>query len=102
MVWRRGAARRRHCPLDADRVRGAAARVRRRLSVARHSTAALTAVRFAIAFAVLIVPTMMMGATLPLVIRSSGFRGGSLGGPRRGDGRRHPYDLRRVGQSVLE
>lgn len=44
-----------------------------------HSLAALTAARFAIGFAVLIVPTALMGATLPLVIKSSEFRRGHLG-----------------------
>src|SRR5262249_24752190 len=43
------------------------------------SLTALTGVRFAIAFGGLIVPTMMMGATLPLVIKSSGVREGTLG-----------------------
>ena len=44
-----------------------------------HALALVTVVRAAIAFAVLIVPTTMMGATLPLVIKSSAFRGGRLG-----------------------
>src|SRR5439155_10591560 len=44
-----------------------------------HSLAALTAARFAIAVSVLIVPTVMMGATLPLVIKSSELSGGALG-----------------------
>jgi spermidine synthase len=44
-----------------------------------HHLAALTVVRFLIAFAVLIVPTAMMGATLPLVVKSLAFRGGRLG-----------------------
>jgi spermidine synthase len=39
---------------------------------------ALTAVRFAIAFAVLIVPTALMGATLPLVVKASAFRSSGL------------------------
>ena len=39
----------------------------------------MTLVRFAIAFAVLIVPTALMGATLPLVIKSSTFRTSRLG-----------------------
>jgi spermidine synthase len=39
----------------------------------------MTATRFAIAFAVLIVPTALMGATLPLVIKSSTFRTTRLG-----------------------
>jgi spermidine synthase len=43
------------------------------------SFSVLTLVRFAIAFAVLIVPTVLMGATLPLVIKSSAFRAGRLG-----------------------
>jgi spermidine synthase len=43
-----------------------------------HSLGALTAVRLAIAFAVLIVPTALMGATLPLVIKASTFRASSL------------------------
>jgi spermidine synthase len=40
---------------------------------------ALTAARLAIALLVLIVPTTLMGATLPLVIKGSEVRGGSLG-----------------------
>jgi spermidine synthase len=40
---------------------------------------ALTAVRLVIALLVLIVPTTLMGATLPLVIKGSEARGGSLG-----------------------
>jgi spermidine synthase len=43
------------------------------------SEATLTIARFVIALAVLVVPTTMMGATLPLVLKSSGFRAGSLG-----------------------
>ena len=39
----------------------------------------LTLVRFLIAFAVLIVPTALMGATLPLVLKSSTFRTARLG-----------------------
>ena len=39
----------------------------------------MTLARFAIAFAVLIVPTALMGATLPLVIKSSTFRTARLG-----------------------
>src|SRR5204862_7246545 len=39
----------------------------------------MTVARFAIAFAVLIVPTALMGATLPLVIKSSTFRTTRLG-----------------------
>jgi spermidine synthase len=41
---------------------------------------ALTPVRFAIAFAVLIVPTALMGATLPLIVKASWFRASALGG----------------------
>jgi len=44
-----------------------------------HHLAALTIVRFLIAFAVLIVPTAMMGATLPLVVKALAVRGGGLG-----------------------
>jgi spermidine synthase len=44
-----------------------------------HSASAVTLVRFTIAFVVLIVPTALMGATLPLVIKSSAFRAGRLG-----------------------
>jgi len=44
-----------------------------------HTLAALTAVRFLIAFAVLIVPTAMMGATLPLVVKAVAVRGTRLG-----------------------
>jgi spermidine synthase len=43
------------------------------------SLASMTLARFAIAFAVLIVPTALMGATLPLVIKSSTFRTARLG-----------------------
>ena len=43
------------------------------------SFAALTAARAAMSFLVLLVPTLMMGASLPLIIRSSMFRGGTLG-----------------------
>jgi spermidine synthase len=43
------------------------------------SPAELVAVRVAIAFAVLIVPTALMGATLPLVIKASTFRASALG-----------------------
>jgi len=39
----------------------------------------LTLIRFGIAFSVLIVPTALMGATLPLVIKSSAFRASKLG-----------------------
>lgn len=38
-----------------------------------HSIGTLTAARVAIAFGALIVPTALMGATLPLVVRASGF-----------------------------
>src|SRR4051812_13746031 len=44
-----------------------------------HQLAALTIVRFAIAFAVLIVPTAMMGATLPLAVKAVTISGGRLG-----------------------
>jgi spermidine synthase len=44
-----------------------------------HSTAGLTLVRLAMAFALLIVPTMLMGATLPLVVKSSVFEDRRLG-----------------------
>jgi spermidine synthase len=40
--------------------------------------AALTMARLLIAFAVLIVPTVLMGATLPLVLKASTFRSSSL------------------------
>jgi spermidine synthase len=43
------------------------------------SLPALTFVRFFIAFAVLIVPTVLMGATFPLVVKSSAFRTSGLG-----------------------
>src|SRR5262249_14699976 len=43
------------------------------------SVAVLTLARFVIAFVVLIVPTALMGATLPLVIKSSAFRSSRLG-----------------------
>src|SRR5690242_12804397 len=44
-----------------------------------HSLAALTFARFLIALLVLIVPTALMGATLPLVVKASAFRTGALG-----------------------
>ncbi|MBY0492586.1 MAG: fused MFS/spermidine synthase [Cyanobacteria bacterium] len=44
------------------------------------SIAALTAIRFVIAFLLLIVPTSMMGATLPLVIKSAVTRADRIGG----------------------
>ncbi len=44
-----------------------------------HALPALTAARLVIALLVLIVPTTLMGATLPLVIKGSEARGGSLG-----------------------
>ena len=44
-----------------------------------HALPLVTLFRVAMAFAVLIVPTTMMGATLPLVIKSSAFRGRALG-----------------------
>ena len=44
-----------------------------------HSLGGLTAVRLAIAFAALIVPTALMGATLPLVLKASAFRDSALG-----------------------
>ena len=43
------------------------------------SFAALTTARAVMSFLVLLVPTLMMGASLPLIIRSSMFRGGTLG-----------------------
>ncbi len=42
------------------------------------SLGALTVARLVIAFAVLIVPTVLMGATLPLVLKASTFRASSL------------------------
>jgi len=44
-----------------------------------HTPAALTAARLVMAFAVLIVPTALMGATLPLVLKASTFRASALG-----------------------
>jgi len=44
-----------------------------------HALPALTAARLAIALLVLIVPTTLMGATLPLVIKGAEARGGTLG-----------------------
>jgi spermidine synthase len=44
-----------------------------------HSLPALTAARGLMAFATLIVPTALMGATLPLVVKGSGFRHSQLG-----------------------
>jgi spermidine synthase len=43
------------------------------------SAAALTATHMAMAFAVLIVPTSLMGATLPLVVKASTFRSSTIG-----------------------
>ena len=40
---------------------------------------AVTAIRFACSFAVLLVPTTLMGASLPLIVKSSLARGGGLG-----------------------
>ncbi|MCL6647961.1 MAG: fused MFS/spermidine synthase [Chloroflexi bacterium] len=42
------------------------------------SVAVLAVVRFCLAFGILLVPTTLMGATLPLVVRSSLLRAGSL------------------------
>jgi spermidine synthase len=42
------------------------------------SIAVVTAVRFTIAFLVLIVPTALMGATLPLVLKAAAFRASGL------------------------
>jgi len=44
-----------------------------------HSTSAITLIRLAMAFGLLIVPTALMGATLPLVIKSSVFQDHRLG-----------------------
>src|SRR5262245_26251804 len=44
-----------------------------------HSTAALTMVRPPLAFCVLVVPTSLMGTTLPLVVKSSVFADHRLG-----------------------
>ncbi len=44
-----------------------------------HSLATLTFARFVMACVVLIVPTTLMGATLPLVIKSSAWRAGRFG-----------------------
>jgi spermidine synthase len=44
-----------------------------------HTPAGLVAVHLAMAFAVLIVPTSLMGATLPLVVKASTFRSSSIG-----------------------
>jgi spermidine synthase len=44
-----------------------------------HDVGALTLVRFACSFAVLLVPTTMMGATMPLVLRSSATHSSDLG-----------------------
>ncbi len=43
------------------------------------SLGAITAARFLMALAVLLVPTVLMGATLPLVVKSSSFRSSDLG-----------------------
>lgn len=48
-------------------------------AVAPDSLAALTGLRLAVSLAVLIVPTTLMGATLPLVVRSSLVQGADLG-----------------------
>ena len=45
----------------------------------RQSEAAAVAVRFVMAFGVLIVPTALMGSTMPLLVRSSAFTGSRLG-----------------------
>lgn len=45
-----------------------------------NSAALLTLTRFAIAFVVLIIPVALMGATLPLIMKSSLLRGRGLGG----------------------
>ena len=50
-----------------------------RLPSLPQSFAALTTARATMSFLVLLVPTLMMGASLPLIIRSSMFRGGTLG-----------------------
>lgn len=42
------------------------------------SPVVLTGIRFALAFGIMLVPTTMMGATLPLVVRSSLLRAGSM------------------------
>ncbi|MDP2056128.1 MAG: spermidine synthase, partial [Acidobacteriota bacterium] len=44
------------------------------------SVAAITVIRFIVAFMVLIVPTSLMGATLPLVIKSAVAREARVGG----------------------
>lgn len=44
------------------------------------STIAITAIRFIVAFLVLIVPTSLMGATLPLVVKSAVIRDDRIGG----------------------
>jgi spermidine synthase len=44
-----------------------------------HSLPAITVARFVMALAVLVVPTVLMGATLPLVVKSSYFRASDLG-----------------------
>lgn len=48
-------------------------------SVLQHSFAQATVLRFAITFAVLVIPTTLMGATLPLVLKSSLARSGRIG-----------------------
>ena len=44
-----------------------------------HTTAALTFIRFFFCFAILIVPTTLMGATLPIIVKSSLIHNGQLG-----------------------
>jgi spermidine synthase len=44
------------------------------------STTAITAIRFVVAFLFLIVPTSLMGATLPLVVKSAIVQDGRIGG----------------------
>lgn len=44
-----------------------------------HGGGAITAARFLMALAVLVIPTVLMGATLPLVVKSSAFRNSDLG-----------------------
>jgi len=68
-----------------------------------HSTTGLTLVRLVMAFSVLIVPTALMGATLPLVIKSSLFADRRLdcrhdrGRPAAHPRIRHPRDVLRRG-----
>ena len=71
---------RRHCPGHACRAGVAAAHLRHRISVAAALTRRPRVVRILLAFVLLIVPTVLMGTTLPLVVKGCDVKGGVLGG----------------------